>query len=123
MLFFDGEYRDLETTFFSFFIFAKMRSVVTKVTARHTHTYIQTHTETDKAMAVNEIEYLPENAGKQEEKNKLKENMYERANRMKERRKERTNKRTNKRTNERTKQERKNERINNYLSEHNILNK
>ena len=36
ILLFDGEYRNLQTSFFIFLIFAKMRPVVTKVTDRRT---------------------------------------------------------------------------------------
>ena len=51
---FDGKYQNLQTSFFTFFIFTKVRPMLTKVTDTRTDT--QTHnTETDKLRVVGEI--------------------------------------------------------------------
>ena len=50
---FDGKRQNLQTSFFIFFIFAKIRPVRTKNIDRRTDR--QTHTETDKSIAIGDI--------------------------------------------------------------------
>ena len=50
---FDGKYQNLQTAIFTFWIFANVRPVRTKVTDTHTQTH--THRETDKPIAIGEI--------------------------------------------------------------------
>ena len=52
---FDGKFRFVQTSFFTFWIFAKVRPVRMKVTQTHTHTHTHTHTETDKPIAMDEF--------------------------------------------------------------------
>ena len=51
---FDGYYQNLQTSFFIFFIFAKIRHVRSKVTDTHRH--IHTQRETDKPIAIGKID-------------------------------------------------------------------
>ena len=50
--------KNLQTSFFTFSIFAKVRRVRTKVTHRHTYRHTHTHTEKDRPIVIGEILYI-----------------------------------------------------------------